>query len=780
MPRILLIWPMLAMLWALVCPAAMADAGRQQLPANIQKMIDDASTEHVVAYDDYKGYLWLEAVGNAGSVIRMHLTYNGFYIRPIQTLSMSKQGIISENLQSEYQDIYEILPKSFVANITVSTKKHCRDEAGDRISTVSAHLSENYLIPPPPNLESIGPEIPQWMYSNRSKFHGDKVRTSIRVVSKQPDGGEAYCTIDAYAIFDGVLTRSWGVPASRSEKIKISFGQNPKAPHVSLGRAKLTWVLDSEFPITKEFSLQDPSLSFSGSTTEPYGCRSYQQTLSDTSYTIRYKFAMAAEKQIEAYLEPADEKEKIWMPTPGETREYKVTLKDPGPDEVEAVKFVLEETSQHKGVVTNGGNHVRGEECQDCTLTVKDEPWPWEVFFPKDGAHVSVMRYYTHYNQCPVDSLPDIYFTDADNGGFTMGDDAVSENLQYTAAQTVETDQISGETCTVKLRVMDGAASAKLKAYVKVAGLWYPAQAKGDTAADDGYSLMLPLDKDHDGLHDTWESQWAVSDPDADADNLMGNPNTGDGVTAFEEYRGIYARGNHHRMSPVYIDVFTHDYTGNYNADLREVESRFRAQEISLWRLAGNEFKYDCINYDEGDHKNGDQYIIVVMDLTQTPGVTMRDHVAGFTTIGPPTRELNTVIMRGSRGSLFEFALSETSTDSAGALAHEIGHMMALPHHGDAECRRDLDGEDVWIACLGGQHSGDNDCIMKYNCADKFINLNFIPKTNLGRWLAGGELVDYSSPMGADSHFCTSANGNGQCGNATKGNCLGNIKVKSY
>lgn len=769
-----------ALLLLLIMPTPVQADQQQQLPANIQKMIDDASTEHVVVYDDYRGYLWFEAMGNAGSVMRMHLYYTGFYIRPIQTLSMSKQGIISDNPQSEYQDIYEILPKSFSANITVSTKKHCRDETGDHISTVTAHLSENYVIPPPPNLESIGPEIPQWMYSNRSKFHGGKVRTSIHVNSKQPDGGEAYCLVDAYALIEGVLTRSWGVPPSRSQHVKIFFGQNPKAPHVTVNLAKLTWVLGDFFPITKEFSLKDPSLSFSGTTTKEYGCQSFQQTLSDTSFTIRYKFSMAAQKQIEAELEPVDDKEKIWMPTPGEIREYKVTLKEPGPDEVEAVKFVLTDTSQHKGVATNGGSHMRGDKCEDCTLGVKAKSWPWEVFFPSGGTQVSVMRNYTHYNECPIDSLPDMYFTDADNDGWTMGDDAVSDNLQYTMSQSIETDQISGDTCTVKLRVMDGAASAKLRAYVKVAGLWYGATAKGDTADSDGYTLLLPLDKDHDGLQDTWESQWGVGNPDDDADSLMSNPNRGDGVTVFEEYRGIYAKGNHHRMSPVYVDVFTHDYTGAYNSDLRQVESMFRNQEISLWRLAGNEFKYDSINYDDGEHKNGDQYIIVVMDLNQCPGVSMRDHVAGFTTIGPPTRNHNTVIMRGSTGSLFEFALSETSATSAGTLAHEIGHQMSLPHHGDAEGRRNLNGDEVWIACLGGQHSGDSDCIMKYNCADKFIDLDWVPETNLGRWLSGGELVDYTNPMGADSHFCTSSGGSGQCGNATNGNCLSRINVKSY
>ncbi len=731
-----------------------------------EKLAESLFTETVIAVDNMGGHFWVEAVGNAGSVLRMHIEYKGFYIRPILTMTQAKQGLIRYN--PDLLDKYEIVPQSYTVNITVSHKKVCRDSVGEHVSSKYAHMSEILTMPPPPpKTKTPSLEVADWMYKTCGVLHKAKsgaVAHSIVVESRQADGKQAYCHIFAEGLINGA---------------RISFGQNAKTPHENIRVGVLDWILDGPLPIEKPFSLQDMLLSFNGTTTVPFRCGLHEQTITDTSFTLRYDFVMAPMMEIKAELEPADSKEKTWIPTPGETREYRLRLVDPGPDKVDAVKFVLSETSRHKGIVTNGGNHMRGDQCPDCTLGVKDESWPWEVFFPVDGADMPLMRHYTHYNECPIDSLPDVFFTDADNSDYIMGDDAVSENLRYTVCQSIETDKISGDTYTAKLRVMDGAASAKLQAYVKVGGLWYAAAAKGDTADSDGIHLLLPLDKDHDGLQDTWEKQWGAGDPDADDDSIMGNPNRGDGLTVFEEYRGVYAQGRHFRLSPVYIDVFVHDYSGNYNPHLREVGSLFRQQEINLWRLAGNEFKYDCINYDDGEHKNGDQYIIVVMDLNQCPGVSMEDQVAGFTTIGPPGRNHNTLIMLGA-SSMFNFALNTADSDTVGTLAHEIGHQMGLPHHGDTEGLRTLNGKEVWIACLGGQHSGDEDCFMKYNCAQKFIALDWVPQTNLGRWLSGGKLVDYTDPYKKRTHFCNTPHGSGQCGDATEGGCLGKIKIKSY
>ncbi|MBI3248640.1 MAG: SBBP repeat-containing protein [Deltaproteobacteria bacterium] len=52
-------------------------------------------------------------------------------------------------------------------------------------------------------------------------------------------------------------------------------------------------------------------------------------------------------------------------------------------------------------------------------------------------------------------------------------------------------------------------------------------------------TFTLPSDRDHDGLPDAWEDQFGELDPDEDFDTSVGNPYVGDGLTAFEEYRGF-------------------------------------------------------------------------------------------------------------------------------------------------------------------------------------------------------------------------------------------------
>lgn len=750
-------------------------------------------TDYVFTYDDYEGYLEITARGNKGSIFRAFFKFTGFYVRPILTLSRAKQGQIGYSPQ--YQDVYEIAPKSTAVNVTISTASHCVNEISDYFQTFKAGLSKIVLTPAPPFTEHIGPEIGRWMYTETKNLKRDDFEVAIRVHSRQPDGGKAYLSLFSRVMPHGEHYRAWitaNPVVDRTGDIAFSTtGSDNSHEHVSL--SKLDWHMPNFLVVEKPFSLEDISLSYNGSSHVATPCHSpYESTLSDTVYDLDYKFLIAAKKEIDAVLEPADVKEAAWEPKPGDIREYKLTLNDPGPEEVQAVRFTLLETSDHPGITTNAGNHVLPGNCLDCKTGKKDEKWPWETFFTnQNGQEYAVRREYTHYNSCPIDSLPDMFFRDIDNQGWEMGDQAISENLRYTVSQQISHDvqESQEKTYAVKVCIKDGAASAKLKAEVQIGGIWYEARAQGDTAAENGVELLLPLDKDADGLQDKWESRWGVSDPDRDADSHLGARYTGDGLTVFEEYRGIIYQGRHHRMSPVYKDIFVYDYSGYFASPLSDVFRTFSAQELSLWNLKMNEFKYDVINYPSSDHKKGDQYIIVIMGLMQNRGLGI-DWAGGRAAhVGPPTRESNTIVIKDSRFSHESGIWSWTEsagdrTSTAGILAHEIGHLINLPHHGESEGYRKIPGhdDDQWIACLEGQHSGDRDCIMAYVRADYFIDLNWVPRTDLGRWLSGGQLVPYTDPDGKRLYFCTKSEGSGMCGDASqgRGNCLSQVKVKSY
>ncbi|MDA3942572.1 MAG: hypothetical protein PF694_03395 [Bacteroidetes bacterium] len=103
---------------------------------------------------------------------------------------------------------------------------------------------------------------------------------------------------------------------------------------------------------------------------------------------------------------------------------------------------------------------------------------------------------------------------------------------------------------------------------------------KGQTAlckADKVYNMEIPFDENGNLIADYWEEQMGAEglDKNTDDDNLpAGIKDTGDGLTAFEEYRGFISlkdviascdkdrllrNGFHIRTSPVCRDVFIHD-----------------------------------------------------------------------------------------------------------------------------------------------------------------------------------------------------------------------------
>jgi hypothetical protein len=340
------------------------------------------------------------------------------------------------------------------------------------------------------------------------------------------------------------------------------------------------------------------------------------------TWTIRATYRFGLKKEIDATLEPEDDEEYIWLPSPGDTRQYKLTLNEPSAAEVEAVRFTLHDTSQHPGVATNAGNHIRGDSCSDCSEGKQSEPRAWETFFSTgaDGEPLEIYRIYTQYNDCPVDRQPDLFFTEEENPDYRLVEETKSTELAYDISQSIERDdEITDETLTAVVTVMDSAASAELGAEIKWGGIWYEVKATGRTATDAGDRLMIPLDKDGDQLPDTWENGSGVDSPTADNDAKPAGMFTGDGLTNFEEYRGVYSEGVLTRLWPNQKDVFVYDDSTRYDSQLRQVQSDYADQGLQLWILEEDEFRDDLINWYETEHRGGDQYIIVAMAAHSWP-----------------------------------------------------------------------------------------------------------------------------------------------------------------
>lgn len=197
------------------------------------------------------------------------------------------------------------------------------------------------------------------------------------------------------------------------------------------------------------------------------------------------------------------------------------------------------------------------------------------------------------------DTDPDLKFEAAGNPGLTIS----SNQLTATTATAVNS-------ATATVSAFDYGARGKIKARVV-------------NLARDSLSREIPKDRDGDWLPDAYESTQVNLDPnnaDTDGDGVpdgqedddpelpvVGNagPNshpgartdqglTGDGLTAFEEYRGFFVMGTHSRTTTETKDVFVgidadpavltvgSGFFGNLTG--------FHLHEIGVWNLAAPEW----------------------------------------------------------------------------------------------------------------------------------------------------------------------------------------------
>lgn len=765
----------------------------------------------VAEYPDRVGNVILTGKGNQDSRFTVSWTFSGFHVwaNPVLSGMMDAGMTAAVDLVS---DVYTLYPVS--TRVTVHSRMH--DTRGNTEWTNTLNRSYASSLPDRDRFEQLLAEknlpfIPFHIaFSDRRPAGGGCTlelmgHTGAPGVSQpipyqtSTEGHGSSMVIDHYRneSWSGRSFFNCGISLMRYTEDRCRADSSPckKGSGMQLQGQGGMWVEFSAPPreVEQEIDLKDI-----------YCSGELEQVTSNSGeqFEMKLVYRFGLKKEIDVTLEPKDGQEFTWLPSPGETRRYKLTLNDPGPEEVEAIRFTLHDTSEHPGVATNAGNHIRGDSCDDCEEGKKSEKRLWETFFSTgaDGEPLPIYRIYTQYNDCPVDRLPDLFFNEDENPDFELSEEGKSQELKYEISQGIEKDdEITEETYTAVVSVMDSAASAKLSAEIKWGGVWYEAKAIGRTAADNETRLMIPLDSDEDDLPDSWENGKGVDDPDGDNDSRPEGMFPGDGLTNFEEYRGIYSEGVLTRLWPDYKDVFVYDDSTRYAAQLRQVQAEYDAEDLQLWILEEDEFRDDLINYNEVEHRGGDQYIIVVMGHHSVSQVDMTDASGMASRVGPPIREANTVIIdtsygdytwRGADPSKTSLAdlLSGESSDSptelshfAMTIGHEIGHDMNLPHHGEGERFAEADGRRGWVACIGGEHSGVRDCFMRYNNAIWFIDLEFVPRTTLGRWLSSGTLVPYPDPMGSENMFCDTLSGGDCCGDAEGGgNCLNLLNVRSY
>jgi hypothetical protein len=753
----------------------------------------------------HQGTLEWIATGDARGSIRIKHTYRGFYALsvPFVTEMLSKGMTVPETMA----DTLTLFPMetrvTVSANVSASSsfeRPGIRTDCWLNTHNASTNWTERApareqmeavlltKAPPPPGFvlpehfdvadrRKVGGRAELKAFQLTSDFGGPGISTQSTWVDYEAPG-----TVEDTKSATGAMSYllSFGMP--QRLKIEASMGyQGRGTPSVSL------WYdMAGPMDLGENFDMVSPVLTgtVSGQTPPGGGAPKCSYLDTDESFQFDVKWDISIKQQIDVTIEPTMANEAEWVPEYNQIREYKITLKNPGPEGVGRLRVSLADTSAHPGIATNARNHnLQSPACADCTRAVGRKAHSDSQSFHG----IPVTRHYHGMNECPIDDLPDMFFTEAENPGFTLID-PVSTDLKHPISQVIELADTTTDTYLISVTVKDSAASAQLIAEAEVAGSWVPVKAIGPTADPLGVALLLPFDQDGDGMSDRWESLHRAFDEAGDVENIPGAVNTGDGLTNFEEYRGVYALGQFIRPDPEQKTIFVHDYTGRRLSAINDMSDFYAPRGLQVFSVDGSEFFEDVVNYQATPAKRGNQYIAVLMENPATPrDVGWRSFADDWLTfagmashIGPPQRGLNTMAL--------QYRIETVANSPWQVIGHELGHLMNVAHHGDTDSTLVLDettssgisaGSHL-VAFKGGQHSGEFNCIMKYEAALLFCKLpRLMPYSTLF-------YDDYPLQSRTTRSLCMGKTGTGTnaagawAGDATRGNCTAQVKVRSY
>ena len=263
--------------------------------------------------------------------------------------------------------------------------------------------------------------------------------------------------------------------------------------------------------------------------------------------------------------------------------------------------------------------------------------------------------------------------------------------------------------------------------------------------------LTIPLDDDGNRIADAWEPGTAGGKPaDSDDEHQEGNSHDGDGLTLYEEYRGFVENGDRIQGNPTKKDFFVLNLIGKQadgglnlfrDATQLNVHSKFTPEELIVHSRVINRYS-----------STGFQQHGVILARYENPAADpgYSQAVGGP---GPPGK-VSRVLISDENIARPKAIPGTAYTDADWEVAHELAHACNVKHHGEkdpevmiyrsksklAATERSKehpggkgvdvqllteDGQnfdfggnkeiEVWLAKEGGQHSGDEQCLMRYH-----------------------------------------------------------------
>ncbi|PYK62873.1 MAG: hypothetical protein DME21_04930 [Verrucomicrobia bacterium] len=314
---------------------------------------------------------------------------------------------------------------------------------------------------------------------------------------------------------------------------------------------------------------------------------------------------------------------------------------------------------------------------------------------------------------------------------------------------------------TAALSAYDFGGYGNLKVTATVHGKEIVGYLKSDPAKPK--DILLPKRTEPSKIADAWKDQHQVrslADTD-DSDNIpVGDTHKGDGYSLYEEYRGFVENQKHIRTNPDVKDLFVRDQIGG--ADVKEQIIKFgRASQLDVHhKLRRGEMAADArMNFNHDYAYLHDQHGIYLRGRTQQKGLSEAVTRPGFDTNTISTPATYSRIDLDPNGAAVPGQSRKFSVES---VAHELGHVCAVYHHGDSDPPLPLvlvkvlnpDGASVFQNAINGstvllkpedsilvlhyttvrsnqflvltvgerqgQHSGNMDCIMRYHAAEVY------------------------------------------------------------
>jgi hypothetical protein len=324
--------------------------------------------------------------------------------------------------------------------------------------------------------------------------------------------------------------------------------------------------------------------------------------------------------------------------------------------------------------------------------------------------------------------------------GFDLKIEPKTNDLLKVAGDGQSAESAAGQNeSSVTITSHDWGAYGKIKVTVVFDdGSFDNAHVLGDKSKQ---ALTIPKDDNDNHIADFWEKHYpgGSSDPKADDDLWpLSDEGEGDGLSLYEEYRGFHQQTKHIRTSPIVKDLFVRDVDGlglGYFALSGLTVHLIREDEWGREGGAANDY---VINLNRGFATRGQQHMLKMWNenldgnLGETagpPGGPPKDH---------KSVKIDVAACRKSGANELE-----------STIAHELSHGCNVRHHGatnykvkasDVELLLDGTWEKLVpdtpgtpkkysIAAQGGQESGVEECIMRYEGESFYEN----PKGNF-RW----------------------------------------------